>query len=249
MPGLRYRNPAICDHLASQYVTGFMTPRLRRRMEALLETTPELQRAVAFWADSVAPLQLELPEETPDDKVWDQIAKSTNKDTRHKHKTSNNNWWNTLFFWKSVSFGSLAASLVLGSLLLFSGTPQVSIKPSYMAAMALHNAPDSDIQFIVTAYKKSTDKSSWLKLQWSARHKRSIEQAMHLWAEDKDSGELTYIGPEPADKKAWRLETTNWRAIANSSRLLMTSNALQPNQNNLLFSGQCVQLQSWKTET
>lgn len=50
-----------------------MTHRVRSRLETLLDVTPELNRAVAFWSDQMAEIQFELPEQTANDTLWNKI--------------------------------------------------------------------------------------------------------------------------------------------------------------------------------
>ena len=253
--GLRYRNPIVCEHLAGQYVAGIMTVRVRSRMETLLASTPELDRAVAFWADQFSVMHEQLPQAmTPSKDIWQQIDnKITSIESSSgaaPQKIEASGWWQNLWLWKSASMAGMVTSLVLAMVLFF--PVDTSIQPtiagaSYIAAMSAHNQNKTDIQFIISVYKKQVDKPSRLHVQWSQRHPEADKTPLHLWAEDKDSGELAYIGFQPSSDEAWTLTKPVWLAIANSSRLLMTSDSQLPNQQNTIFSGPCVQLAEWKS--
>ncbi len=254
---LRYRNPIICEHVAGQYVLGTMTPRVKARAEKLRQTVPELDRAISFWSDELSVIhQCGKPEAIPSANVWQQIEKHIELgEDQQKTKTRSTQaipWWQNLSVWKTTSFLGMATSFALALVLLTS--VQQPIKPlatgaSYVAAMSAHNQAGADIQFIISAYKKQEGIPSRLQVQWSENHPRTNKVALHLWAEDKDTGQLTYIGLEPSSGTVWDLTKPTWLAVSNSSRLLMTTSNEQPDQQNTLFSGPCIQLKEWQQKT
>lgn len=255
-PGLRYRNPKVCEHLASQYVTGVMTARVRARLEKILRVTPELNRAVAFWSDKMSEIQLTLPEHKASNKLWNTINKLTHEEKSHKSIKKNKSWWKNLLLWQATGIAGVATSIALALLLFiaplnstFNTTADnklvINLAPSYMAVMSKHNDSADTIHFVVNVYEKTENTPSTLFVQWSQRQPRENLQALFLWAEDKDTGALTYIGKEPAKGQAWNLNKPLWQAISNSSRLLVTENQQSPSQTKTLFSGPCVQLTNW----
>lgn len=247
-PGLRYRHPTICGHLASQYVTGVMTPRVRIRLEKLLSVTPELNRAVAFWSDQMAEIQLELPEHNASDGLWSNINKLTPDTKTHSNRKENNSGWKNLLLWQATGIAGMATSIALALILFITplnNIPAVNAAPSYMAAMSKHDDSAETIHFVINVYKKTESTPSALFVQWSQRQPRETAQPLFLWAEDKDTGELTYIGKEPSKGGAWDLDKPIWLTISNSSRLLVTQDKRLPSQSNTLFSGPCVQLTNW----
>jgi hypothetical protein len=252
-PGLRYRNPTICAHLASQYVTGVMTPRVRIRLEKLLSVTPELNRAVAFWSDQMAEIQLELPEDNASDGLWSNIDKLTPDEKNHTNRKVNNSGWKNLLLWQATGIAGMATSIALALMLFIAplndtlnNIPAVNAAPSYMAAMSKHDDSADTIHFVINVYKKTERTPSTLFVQWSQRQPRETAQPLFLWAEDKDTGELTYIGKEPSKGESWDLNKPIWQTISNSSRLLVTQDQRLPSQSNTLFSGPCVQLSNWE---
>ena len=261
---LRYRKAEICDHLASQYVAGVMTPRVRRRMESLIATTPELDRVVGFWSDQFGQLHQRMPQARTASvapaqltSMWHDIEVCI--DVSPKVSATTLAWWDTLFFWRVTSAAGALASLVLAIMLLLPVTSQlpdqpnsvtnVAAGPSYLAAMSKHQGSSDDIHFVISAYSKSASEPSRLQVQWSEDHAPDTGQSLHLWAEDKISGQLSYIGVEPSSGQPWHLIKTSWQAIANSRRLIMTSDNQSPSSKNIVFSGPCVQLKAWRKST
>ncbi|MFT6156310.1 MAG: hypothetical protein ACI9I4_001215, partial [Neolewinella sp.] len=260
-------NPLVMEHLANQYVAGCMTWRVRNRMDNLISNTPQLEREVSFWADQFSAIQATLPTVEPSVKTWETIQKHVKASVARQRAKENElleeagGWWTNLSLWRTASFSGLAASALLAlALINVAPTPpgdivkqtpegavtEVKLGVDYMAAMVSKGDASNTIKFIISAYKKQPEKPSRLVVQWSKRHKRAIQEGLHLWAEDKDTGAISYIGLEPADKGAWNLNKDTWKALSNSSHLLVTSSEQAPSDENVLFRGQCVQLGAWK---
>ncbi len=231
---MRYRNPVICEHLASQYVAGAMSDLTQMRMTKLLAVVPELERAVAQWSDALTSVHERLPEKTPAKSTWKQIEARISSP-----KPSSS--WPQLLLWKIAGLAGLATSLVLATLLVFS-TPDHSGGPNYLATMSTGG---QNVEFIISAYKMTEDLPSRLHVQWSKHHPRTVTKPLHLWAEDRTTGALTYIGVEPGTNTQWALSPPHWKAISNSGRLYMTTNEQQPDASNTVFSGPCIQLGDW----
>jgi anti-sigma-K factor RskA len=254
---LRYRHPEICEYLASQYVAGSMTPLVRSRMESLIAMTPELNRAVASWSDQFSKLHYQFPEEQPSDNLWKAID---NQISHEDIARASKPWWENLFVWQMSSVAGFVTSLAFAFFVFLSpgsfledgsvgGIAEVRSTPSYVAVMSDHGESDNGIRFVINAYKKTDSRPSQLFVQWSKRNPRENQQILYLWAEDKDTGQLTFIGVQPAKGEAWSLNKPSWQAVTNSKRLLMTSNQELPSNNNLVFSGPCIQLSDWGQQT
>lgn len=259
---LRYQNPLIYNHLASQYVAGVMTLRVRLRTERLRQTTPELDRAIAHWADQFSQLHEQLPEATMasdvTDRLWQNIdaeieQQALQLEKKQQQKTNSlSALWDNVIAWRLFSGVGALASMVF-AIMLFVASPEPSISgPSYLANMVAHSGSDAqnrqeNIQFVISAYAKHDDAPSRLHVQWSKDHAgKTSHPPLHLWAEDRETGKLTYIGVQPPKGENWDLTKPTWTAVANSRRLLMTADAQQPSDNNTLFSGFCLQLKAWK---
>lgn len=269
---VRYQDPAICEHLASQYVAGVMTPLVRARTEKLINQTPALEKAVASWASRFSTLQDQLPVKVASKELWDKIdqtiAQTDGRPASALEQFSDKkHWWHNLFLWRITGIAGMATSFALAMLFVFLPAPKsidllaeapvespptevgVSGAPSYMAAMSRHTSADKTediIRFVINAYAKTESSPSRLFVQWSKRHPRAAQQGMHIWAEDLETGALTYIGTEPETGGALALDKTTWAAVSNSGRLIMTEDANTPTASNTLFSGPCVQLTHWQ---
>ncbi len=270
---LRYQNAEICEHLASQYVAGMLSPRVRARIESLVKTVPELDRAIAQWSDDFSELHqhIQAPEFQTNnlESIWADIDQKTKPKTAKPraeatHQEEKRDWFGQLFVWKVATITSAFASLLMAVMLLTANTSQpamldpivknsvpVTTGPDYLANMSNHANGSQDIQFVITAYGKNEQRPSRLHIQWlknqtqtENKERESIE-SLHLWAEDRDSGELVYIGVQPEKGVQWDLNKPRWLAITNSSRLLMTRDKVVT-ADNIVFSGRCLQLNSWK---
>ena len=247
---LRYQNPEIYEHLASQYVAGNLTQRVRRRIEKLSETVPELDRAIAAWADSFSELHENMPspplEKNRLSRIWavvDQLTPINSVRTEHQN---NDSFLKSLFAWKAATAIGALASLMMAIMLWNASLTSPVSGPSYLANMSVHNDAEDLTQFVISVYAKNDDRPSRLHLQWTkSKTTESSWANLHLWAEDKETGELSYIGLKPQEGQAWDLTKTTWMAIANSRRLIMTKGKTITDENTV-FSGVCLQLKEWK---
>lgn len=255
---VRYQNPVIQEHLAGQYVAGLMTPRVRARTEALQEKIPTLDQVIKQWADTLAVIPAQLPEVNPSPKSWAAIDQQLGlSEVPKQAATEKTSWWQNLAFWRMTGIASLASCLCLAiafGLFVSQSNEKINLlatapkTPNYMAAMSPNQASDntSDIRFVINAYEKTEKNPSRLFVQWSKNSPRKNKQRFHLWAEDRETGELTYIGEEPENGELWNLNKPTWTAVSNSGRLLATQNMHKPTKANTLFIGPCIQLNGWK---
>lgn len=246
---LRYQNPVIYEHLAGQYVAGVMSSRVRARTEVLMQSTPELERAIAQLADSFSQIPSRFQHVEASSARFDNIWTAIDKQTAELIPAKSS-FWDSLILWKAATGVSAFASLVLAVNIFFAQplVQTINSGPSYLANMSATNDTESNIQFVISAYSKKEGTPSRLHVQWSQTHAgKKQHPPLHLWAEDKDTQQLTYIGLQPAKGSNWNLMKPSWKAIANSSRLFMTADSQQPNKANTIFSGICLQLKQWKS--
>ncbi|MDE8603081.1 hypothetical protein M3I01_009100 [Marinomonas sp. RSW2] len=252
---LRYEKPTVCEHLASQYVMSVMTPLVKSRIESLRLNVPELDEAIIRWSERAVTFHENLPEKQPSSHVWKRIERSIFPPSR-KIK-ANKSWLSSLIFWQVTGVGASLVSLIL-VVTLSTGLskpdmslPLISSTPSYTAVMSSNSngvRESDDIRFVVNVYQKTEAAPSRLFIQWSQRKPRVNNTSMHVWAENQNTGELTYIGVESNESKVLALNKITWLAVSNSSHLIFTKNESKPTENNTLFSGPCIQLGSWKNE-
>lgn len=254
---MRYHNPAIQEHLAAQYVAGVMTPRVRARTQSLLVEIPGFATVVADWSDSLVSLQSQLPEVEPIADVWQAIDQVISP----QPLTTKEPWWRNLLLWQITGVTGACASVFLAvALTLFiTASPnqpspsfaQSQTVPNYVAVMSQHDVGGQvadEIEFVINAYAKTDTSPSRLFLQWSQDSAGNKDKhTLHVWAEDKTTGELTYIGV-PEKGQPMDLVKATWQAVSNSSRLLVTQNDQRPTVTNTLFSGPCIQLGEWQSQ-
>lgn len=243
---LRYRHPVVCQHLASQYVAGHLSPRVRRRLESLLPQHPPLADAVAEWSDELWRVQASLPTQEPPKRVWRAIKRSMLTGSPRQPSSFVgrllNGWQDvTALRWWATS--SSMASLLLLSVLLWRPDAPPTRTPSYMAPLSQGDT----ITLVVYGYQGEEPGTSALRLQWAETEVTRPEGALHLWAELKGSAEQVYLG-ELVAGQSWRaLSSAEWQALAGSSRLLVNDQAEQLDLANVLMEGPCVQLRGYPT--
>jgi len=247
---LRYQNPKIYEHLASQYVAGNLTRRVRQRIENLSKTVPELDRAIADWADSFAELHEKMPHPAFENErlssMWRSIDQRIVIEPTDKERQNKGSFFKELFVWKLATGVGALASLMMAIMLWNASLNQTVSGPSYLANMSVHNDAENLTQFVISAYAKNDDQPSRLHLQWTkSKTTETSFTNLHLWAEDKETGKLSYIGLKPKEGEAWNLTKATWKAITNSRRLIMTTDKTFTDENTV-FSGICLQLKEWK---
>ncbi|MFP0195775.1 anti-sigma factor domain-containing protein [Pseudomonas sp. PHC1] len=117
------------DELASEYVLGTLSAEERAEVQRRLPNDPELQAAVDAWERRLLELTDLAPAHQPSSQLWQRIERSVTQLT-HK-RTPEISWWNRLSLWRGLSAAGLAATLLLGSILLTQTTP----KPSYLVVL------------------------------------------------------------------------------------------------------------------
>ena len=117
------------DELASEYVLGTLSAEARAEVQRRLPNEPELQAAVDAWERRLLELTDLVPAHQPSSQLWLRIERTVGQLT---HKPAPEiSWWNRLSLWRGLSAAGLAASLLLGSILLTQTTP----KPSFLVVL------------------------------------------------------------------------------------------------------------------
>ncbi|QTD31549.1 anti-sigma factor [Pseudomonas fluorescens] len=117
------------DELASEYVLGTLSAQERAEVQRRLPNEPELQAAVDAWERRLLELTDLAPAHQPSSQLWQRIERSIGQLT---HKVAPEiSWWNRLSLWRGLSAAGLAATLLLGSILLTQTTP----KPSFLVVL------------------------------------------------------------------------------------------------------------------
>ena len=117
------------DELDSEYVLGTLSAEERAEVQRRLPNEPELQAAVDAWERRLLELTDLAPTHQPSSQLWQRIERSVGQLT---HKVAPEiSWWNRLSLWRGLSAAGLAATLLLGSILLTQTTP----KPSFLVVL------------------------------------------------------------------------------------------------------------------
>lgn len=248
----RYQNPKIRSHLASQFVLGTLSPKVKQKVIRLIKMDKELEQAVYQWQNRLEPINTSTEDVQPPKKVWAKLSREL--DFSEQTKPS---WWQSLFLWRGIS----ALSLVL-MLSLFIGqynieqtdsTPNLALQgPSYLAVLTSTKESNQVLpELIVSAYKSAEAGQSELHIQWNKNTDDKQDfildnsQSLTLWAIDKNTGQQVSLGPLVSANNKQKLSVAQWQLIKNSKELWLTkgNSATDP----VLFKGDCLQLSSWKT--
>jgi len=117
------------DELAGEYVLGTLSAEERAEVQRRLPNEPELQAAVDAWERRLLELTDLAPSHQPSAQLWQRIERSV---AQHiAPVATDTSWWNRLSLWRGLSAAGLAATLLLGSILLTQTTP----KPSYLVVL------------------------------------------------------------------------------------------------------------------
>ncbi|MBX9405912.1 anti-sigma factor [Pseudomonas baetica] len=119
------------DELASEYVLGTLSAEDRANVQRRLPTDPELRAAVEAWERRLLDLTDLAAPQQPSPQLWPRIERSVERLTPKIPASVKTSWWNLLPLWRGLTAAGLAATLVLGSILLTQTTP----KPSYLVVL------------------------------------------------------------------------------------------------------------------
>lgn len=99
---MKLQNTKLRDHLASQYVLGASSSRVRRRFEVYLQKDPSLQVLVAQWSQRFNILGGFLKPVRPPKQIWKGIAHRLQLRTQR-------GLWHNLNVWRGLSAATTAA--------------------------------------------------------------------------------------------------------------------------------------------
>ncbi|MEQ5186181.1 hypothetical protein ABN222_16800 [Providencia alcalifaciens] len=231
---LRYSNPAIREHLVSQYVLGTLSTNARKRLESLMASDTSWAELVAQWHAYLYRLE-PMAVDKPPSWVWKDIESVISK--KEKIPFYHRVWQ---YKWSLIPWGCSLFLFVFSSVMLLQPTPQVAT-PSYIATMSSQERND---HFVLMAYKGDKPGKSRLQLEWNSQYplpEGNLGNAM-IWAKDKVTGEISLLGRFNELQSTRLLTPTEWKMIKNSSELLITENS-EPNST-VLFKGACIELLS-----
>lgn len=122
---MRYRDPALRDKLASEYVLGTLRGRARARFRRLLRYDPALRRAVEDWEERLLPLALGVPEVAPPPQLWQKIQdRIAGPVLTPAPRAARPGFWESLTLWRAAAAFASIAALVLAVLLAQAPAPE-----------------------------------------------------------------------------------------------------------------------------
>lgn len=125
--------PEELEELASEYVLGTLSAELRTQVRQRLRDEPELRAAVDAWERRLLDLTDLAEPHPPSPHLWQRIERSVNNVNRPTSPvaTQSSSWWNLLPLWRGLAGAGLAATLLLGALML----TQTTVKPTYLVVL------------------------------------------------------------------------------------------------------------------
>ena len=233
----RYSNVKLREKLAGEYVLGTQTPRVRRRLEALIEADPTWWVHIEQWQQYLSSLSpatdLEQSEQKlrqPPKNIWRQVSAVTIESGK-----ASKQW----FWWLPVG---LAFALVLGiwvrPLSIIPSTEVAQTRPvSYIALMS---STTEQNHFALIAYQGDSPGESSLRMQENvAMDKVEIGKAM-VWMRDSTTGKMTLLDSLQAVSQIRYMSATEWKRLKNSSELVVTAN--RNPESTILYRGSCIEL-------
>lgn len=125
---------------AGEYVVGTLTEAERRTFEAQLQADVALQREVHAWQDRLLSLTARLAPQAVPPQLWSRIAARLGAAPltpgHAPSAAANDPVWSGLRFWQALSGVAVAASLVLGTVLLTSRTQSPDAAQTHAPAQA-----------------------------------------------------------------------------------------------------------------
>lgn len=238
--GRRYQNSDLRNKLASEYVLGTQTLRVRRRLETLIQSDPSWWEHIEQWQNHLSGLNptSDLSMDTthlrqPPKRVWRQIANGTFNLTQQRKGLR---WW-----WLPMG---MAMSLVVGVLIqpvlvpIHQPLSVAQIRPvNYLAMMSSESQQN---HFALVAYQGNKPGQSSIRLQLNLGMEEVEFGKAVVWMRDKTTGELALIDSLQNISNIRYMSPTEWKLLKNSSELLVTAN-LDPNST-LLYRGDCIEL-------
>ena len=126
--------PQELDELASEYVLGTLAAERRIEVQQRLPNDARLRAAIDTWEARLLGLTELAEPQTPSSQLWQRIERSVNAFNRQPSsadRVQSASWWNLLPFWRGLAGAGLAATLLLGAMLL----TQTTVKPTYLVVL------------------------------------------------------------------------------------------------------------------
>ena len=114
------------DSRAAEYVLGVLSAAERREIQRRLATDSAFRAEVERWEDRLAPLMSEVSAVEPPSHIWRGIEERISVAGKPKSRQPR---WESLFFWRSVAFGTAALAAASLAALVYVRTITPPVRP------------------------------------------------------------------------------------------------------------------------
>lgn len=260
----RYSQANIIDHLASQYVLGTLTLKVRQRVETLSQCNPLFEQAINGWQQSFVGLDQQTEPLPPSEASWQQIIEQLGFNNIEAAQASPavsqseqlGSFFQKTFFQKIVTWLAMPpnrtlsvfslVTLLLLSLLLIN--PMMT-KPDPLSYVAVLTEQDGQAHLVASTYGESKK----LVINVINSPKISIDQALELWVISKTDGQARSLGGIGLEQVLieQQLSEAQWRLIKDSDALIVTieesgGSAIGEPSEVIVSRGLCIKLKEWQ---
>ncbi len=238
----RYSSPVIVDHLASNYVTGLLTQRVRQRVDGLRTQFRyrHIDRRINYWEQKLAPLNDKVPELAPMPDTWQNIQTRLNMGQQQAEQPSGFLHWLSFPISKWAGAFVFAICAFFGASLLRPADPLGSL--SYVAVLEDNSQTP---QVVAATYRESKK----LVLDILTLPDINSDESFELWVTSKTDNQTRSLGEIPKGETNFnrQLSDAEWRLIADSSFLIisvedMGGSALGEPSDRVVSKGLCIRL-------
>ena len=241
---MKYDRPELLDRLASEYVLGTMTARVRRRFQAIQRASLQAQLAIQMWEQRLSPLAQSVPPEQPSAATWEAINRRTGGQVSRQVAPASTwpTWWKPAL---SVAFGVVAT---LGLVRLYPD----AVVPVDKIVQSRGTLPESYVGLLTDAANNPVVLAS------STRHGRMMSikmlrkvdvpsgKVLQLWALPKEGGAFP-LGVVPSEGKgSFQLADTSEKLLSSVPRLAVSVEDAPARSGTTpgpyLLTGNCVKL-------
>ncbi|OUS27372.1 hypothetical protein A9Q99_15340 [Gammaproteobacteria bacterium 45_16_T64] len=142
---MKYTDPELIEHLASEYVLGTMVGKARLRFERLQMESYRVRQTVWEWEQRLYPMSEGIEDEVPPDSLWQGIQQRIHPQERQSEPVS----WRSLLFWRSWGAVATAMVVVLAVMIsLQSAPPGLGVSEDYMAVF---NNPEAQPLWMISS--------------------------------------------------------------------------------------------------
>ncbi len=244
-PIKRYHNLAIINHLASRYVLGLLTPRVKNRIEQLLTTNEPLEQRIIYWQDQFANLDQQTSALTPQAQTWQKITQALALQESSKTKDDSSRTW---FARSKQKLPNLLTSLLAITLITLLSCFIIERYQSNedLNCVAILTDAEQQPHVLVLTYTGSKK----IMLEPIKQTKIANDEVLEVWLIANSNKQARSLGVITSNAKIIKqpLNNTNWHLINQPHSLFVTieksaTSRLKPS-NLVVARGVCVPLKS-----